>query len=287
MVSETLLFWGVLAGLLCLDNLVLLPVGADYLRFSRSDRWRYEPRARLQARQRDLVLLNPLNPFDRLAQTDSAIGNLNAQSLRIGRKRVRSTLRHANLLSLIGSVYLLLLVGLAFASIWLYFGHVLLTLLFAHFVTWIAAMAVIVTYRQKLCLSRFRAISLAFEAFLVPGYLVNLGKRVWYRQILKLPALSLGLRQLKLMPADSARDLYAMQMSRRLDDLAIDFSMDDDQPHPSGANDTNESSVEDIRADVEQIVNAATPYTEARREELRNWFKEARQCLATSVQAVG
>lgn len=287
MVSETLLFWAVLAGLLCIDNLILLPAGTDYLRFNRSGRWRYDPSVRLQAWQRDLIFLNPLNPFDRLAQTDSAIGNLTPQSLRIGRNRMQSTLRHTNLLSLIGSVYLFVLIGLACASLWLYVGHILLILLVAHLATWFAAMAVIATNRQKLCLSRFRALSLAFEAFLVPGYLVNLGKRVWYRRILNLPALSLGLRQLRTMPADSSRELYAMQMTRRLDDLAIDFSIDDKPTHPSGANDTNEPSVEEIRADVGQIVKTDTPSTKAQREELQNWFKEARQCLATSVQVVG
>lgn len=281
--SETLLFWAVLSCLLFIDNLVLLPGDADYLRFNGSGRWRYEPGLRLQVRQRDLILLNPLDPFDRMAQTNSAIGKLTPQLLRVSRQRVRSTLRHINLLSLIGSGYLLALAGLAGASIWLYFGDVLLTLLLVHLAIWIAAVAVLFNNRQALCLSRFRAFSLSLEAFLVPGYLVNLGKRVWYRQTLDLPALTVGLRQLKRMPIDSARELYAMQISRRLDELAVDLNIDNDPPLPLDKNDTMVPSA----AVVQKIAKTATSSNEAQSEELRDWFKEARQCLTILVQVAG
>ena len=181
----------------------------------------------------------------------------------------------------------MVLAGLAIASIWLYFGDVLLTLLFVHLATSAAAVAVLFVYRETLCLSRFRAFSLALEACLVPGYLVNLGKRVWYRHTLNLPALSLGLRQLSRMPIDSVRELYAMQISRRLDDLAIDLNIDSDGPFHSNTNHTDEPRAAASDTDAEQTAKAATCSTEAQRDELRNWLKEARQCLATSVQVAG
>ena len=141
MAYEILVFWAVLAGLLCVDNLVLLPSGGDYLRFSKSGRWGYDPGFRLQARQRDLILLNPLNPFDRLAITNCAIGNLEPSMLRVANRQMRSTLHNVNLLSWVGSVYLLVLTGLGAASIWFYFGDILLALLLVHLLTWVAAVA--------------------------------------------------------------------------------------------------------------------------------------------------
>jgi len=287
LVSETFLFWAVIALLLCIDNLVLLPVGADYLRFNRNGRWRYEPGIRLQAQRRDLIFLNPLNPFDRLAQTDSAVGNLTPQMLWVARQRVRGTLRHANLLSLFGSCYLLGIAGLAGSSIWFYFGDVLLTLLVVHLVTWVAAVAVLVSHHETLCPSRFRSFSLALEALLVPGYLINLGKRVWYLQTLNLPALTLGLRQLKRMPIDSTRELYMMQISRRVDDLAVDLNMDSDLDCFTDKNHTIWPAAGEFDTDIDHFAKATMSFDEAQREELRNWFKEVRQCLETSVQAAG
>jgi hypothetical protein len=283
MISEIFLFWGVLAGLLCLDNLVLLPAGTDYLRFNRRGRWIYEPGMRLQARHRDLIFLNPMDPFHRLAQTDSAIGSLTPQSLRAARQRFRSTLRNTNLLSLLGSGYLLVLAGLAVASIWLYFGDVLLILILAHLVTWVAAMSVLAANRENLYLSRFRTLSLAFESFVVPGYLVNLGKRVWFRQTFNLPAMTIGLRQLKSMPIDAARELYAMQMSSRLDELEIDFDIDTEQPRPVRECDANDPSADTMHKNDDQSTQGSPFPSEERREEIKHWFKEARKCLATSV----
>ena len=287
MISDTLLFWAVLAGLLCIDNFVLLPGGTDYLRINRNGSWRYEPGLRLQARHRDLIFLNPLNPFDRLAFTNSAIGQLNPPLLRIARLQVRTQIRCANLLSWIGWGYLLVLSGLACASLWLYFGDILLTLLVVHFVIWTAAVAVLFANRETLCLSRSRAFSLAFEACLVPGYLVNLGKRVWSGKTLNLPALTFGLHRLSKMPIDSRRELYALQLSRRLDDLAIDLNIDSDAPFQSETNDTHEPTAMALITDTEQEAKTATCSNEAQRDNLRNWLKEARKCLATSAQPAG
>lgn len=287
MAYEIFLFWAVLAGLLCVDNLVLLPSGGDYLRFSRSGRWGYDPGFRLQARQRELILLNPLNPFDRLAATNRTIGELEPSMLRVANRQMRSTLHHVNILSWVGSGYLLVLNGLAAASIWFYFGDVLLALLLVHLLTWVAAVSLLVVSRETLCLTRFRVFSLAIEAGLVPGYLVNLGKRVWYRRALNLPALTLGLRQLRRMPIDSARELYAMQLSRRLDDVGFDLNIDDDSPNEPNASEPTEVPGRISVTDSKQTATASTTHAETQREALRDWLKEARLCLATSAQVDG
>ena len=287
MAYEISLFWAVLAGLLCIDNLVLLPSGGDYLRFSRSGRWRYDPGFRLQARQRDLILLNPLNPFDRLAVTNRTIGDLEPRMLRVAKRQMQGTLNYVNFLSWIGSGYLLVLTGLAAASILFYFGDVLLALLLVHLLTCAAAVVLLIISRETLCLTRFRVFSLALEACLVPGYLVNLGKRVWYHRTLNLPALSLGLRQLRRMPVDAARELYAMQLSRRLDDVGFDLNIDDDSPNDPNASEPIETPGSISGNDSKQAATASTSHAETQREELRNWLKEARLCLATSAQGDG
>lgn len=282
-----MLFWAVLLGLLCVDNLVLLPSGGDYLRFSESGRWWYDPGFRLQACQRDLILLNPLNPFDRLTITNCAIGDLEPSMLRVANRQMHSTLHTVNLLSWVGSGYLLVLTVLGAASIWFYFGDILLALMLVHILTWIAAVALLVISRETLCLTRFRVFSLALEACLVPGYLVNLGKRVWYRRTLNLPALTLGLRQLHRMPIDSVRELYAMQLSRRLDDVGFDLNIDDDSPTNLNASEPIETPGPVSGNDSKQTITASTSQAELQREALRNWLKEARLCLATSAQVDG
>lgn len=288
MVHETLLFWAVLAGLLCIDNLVLLPSGGDYLRFNRSGHLGYDPSSRLQARQRDLVLLNPLNPFDRLALTTCVIGNLEPSMLRAANRQVRNTLHNTNFLSWIGSGYLLVLVALAVASIWFYFGDILLALLIVHLLTWVAAVALLVNSRETLGLTRFRVFSLALEASLVPGYLVNIGKRVWYRRALDLPALSLGLRQLRRMPVDSDRELYAVQLARRLDEVGLDLNIDDDSLANQNTDDPMETHGPVSGNHDKQTSTASTSYVETQRDALRNWLKEARVCIAaTSAQVDG
>jgi hypothetical protein len=288
LVHEILLFWSVLAGLLCIDNLVLVPSGGDYLRFNRSGHLRYDPSSRLQARHRDLILLNPLNPFDRFALTTCVIGNLEPRMLRAANRQLQNTLHKTNYLSWIGSGYLLVLVALAAASIWFYFGDILLALLIAHLLTWVAAVLILVKSRETLGLTRFRVFSLALEASFVPGYLVNIGKRVWYRRALDIPALSLGLRRLQRMPVDSDRELYAIQLSRRLDEVGLDLNIDDDSLVNQNADDPMETDGPVSGNHDNQTTTASTSYVETQRGALRNWLKEARVCLAaTSAQADG
>jgi hypothetical protein len=246
--QEILLFWAVLGGLLFIDNGVLLPPGGDCLRFGRVGRLRYDLGLRIEVLRRDLVLLNPFNPFDRVVATTRSIGPLNVAAFGRSARQVRDGQRGANALSWLGSGYLALLVLLGAASLVTPFGWVLAVLAVGHLMFWLASFAVLLRYRVGLCLSMGRVASLAVEAVLVPGYLVNLGKRVWFRRSFDLPAATLGLRQVLRIRDEPAQDLQRLRLGRRLDEIAQSLDLD-----PAA----------------------------------QQWFAEARQCLTTSVPPAG
>lgn len=261
MTQQIVLFWVVLWGLLFFDNFVLVPSGGDYLKIGRRARLLYEPRLRLKARRRDLVFLNPLNPFDRLVVTSRAIGAVTAGQLRTARKLLRTSLGGVDLLSWLGSGYLVVLVVLAAVSVQFYFGAVLLVLAVAHLVTWAACLLVMLLHRQRLRLTAAKVAGLALEALLVPGYLVNLGKRVWFKQTLDIAALTVGLREIRRMPEDSARELYCLRMTNRLDEIAYELGLLVDGP-------------------------PVTPCDQPHHG-LQAWLSEARKCLTTSLPVAG
>lgn len=245
MPSEVALFWAVLAAFLVADNLVLVPRGGDFLKFGWRGALRYEAGARLQARGRDLLLLNPLNPFERVVLTPRAMGKLQAAPYRLARKMVVSTLPALNRLSWLGCVYGVLLLMLMALSTQLHFGLALATLAVVHVCLWLVATLMLVSGRQALRLSGYQCFTLAAEALFVPAYTLNLGKRVWYRHSLDLPALALGLWQAKQLLPGPQRELASFKLQQRVDDLAVDIDP----------------------ADVP----------------LNQWVKEARQCLKASA----
>ena len=258
--QQILLFWAVVAGLLAFDNLVLVPGGGDYLKVGRRARLVYEPGPRFKARARDLVLLNPLNPFDRLVTTTRAVGTVSPEQLAIARNRLRISLPSVNALSTLGSAYLLVLLVLAALTFKVYFGVVLTALAIVHIAFWTAGVALMVIRRVRLGITGTQLVGLAFEALLVPGYVVNLGKRVWFKQSLDLAAVTVGLRAVRRIPDESTRDLYLHQMARRLDELSFELGVTaegDDPAESAGADSTH------------------------------RWFKEARTCLTASARAAG
>ena len=273
-----------LAGLLFVDNLVLVPAGGDHLRFGLRGRFRYDAGSRMQARQRDLVLLNPLNPFDRIALTQRHIGNVSAAQWRASRRMVRVSLSASNQLSFLGSVYLLVLCCLALASLEVYFGFILLALGVAHLVTWLLAVWTLLRKKVALGLDNVRIFALASEALFVPGYLVNLGKRVWFKNQLDLAGLTLGIRQLKRMPFGGDHDLYHLRLTRRLAEIADDWDLGDaseDEVHHSGTSPLPGIAHEPASS-VQQEGTASSS-----RSGLKAWIREARQCLMTSANAEG
>jgi hypothetical protein len=247
MLNSEAVFWAVLASFLVFDNLVLLPAGRDCISVRRDGRFRYDPALRLQARGRDVVFLNPLDTFQRVVVSSQVGGMLAPRAFRAGRRLVRDLLPAVNLLSTLGAVYLALLSAMAVSSLVLYFGDVLIGLACAHLSFWICALVLLVRRRPALHLSGYQTAALAAESLFVPGYLVNLGKRVMLRQQLAVPALAIGLRQLAGMPDDPARELYHLQMARRLDEYSAESGFDDVPPDSP---------------------------------DLRTWLEQARRCLA-------
>lgn len=274
MAQDVALFWLVLAGLFLLDNLVLVPAGEDCLRFSGAGKLRYRAGRRMQALRRDLVVLNPLNPFDRVVLTQRCVGGLAPAQWRSSVRRVQLALGATNRLSLLGSAYLLLLGVLALCSVKLYFGTVLVALMVAHLGVWGLATWVLVRKRQTLQLSDTRTFGLALESLLVPGYLVNLGKRVWLRQSLPLAGFSVGLRQLKRMAEGGGQELYYVQMVQRLDDIAFELGLDESQTEPFGA-------------EPDSVAGPASSLTTPSRHGLQAWLQEVRACLTTSALPTG
>lgn len=287
MAYEISLFWVAIAGLLFIDNLVLVPHGGDYLKVGRLGRFHYEVGTRFKARRRDLVLLNPLNPFDRLVVTQRSIGTLSPEQLHAARKLLRDTLHGVNLLSWLGSGYLAALVLLAVASLQAYFGVVLAALAVVHLLTWAACLYVLVSRQPRLLLSRYQTFSLAVEALLVPGYLVNLGKRVWFRHVLDLAALTLGLRQLRRMPDDSARELYGMRMASRLEDVA--YELDLSEVGTSGDTTASRPAQWPSSASTSsaQPPTPPGPVQPRPRQALQAWLTDARRCLTTLAPPAG
>lgn len=214
------LFWAVLWGFVLADNLVLLPRGHDALRWGRSGRLRYAGGPRVEVLGRDLLCLNPLDPFDRIAITTREGGVLRAADYRAASRRVRAGHLTANRLSWLGAVYLALLLALTVASWRLPFLQVLVALAVVHLAAWAGACAIVATQRARLGLSGEAAAKLLAEAVFVPAYTLGIAKRIGARTRLDIPALGVGLRQLDAPHESATRARLAFTLSQRLDDLA-------------------------------------------------------------------
>ena len=219
MQTEIVLFWVVAAGFLFADNLVLLPAGRDYLRFGMRGRFAYSAATRLEARGRELVMLNPLNLFDRAAVTTRGLGPVTVFRLRAARRQVAQCLPTLNTFAWLGYAYLLCAVGLASLSFAMHFGSVLATFLVTHLIFAVVSTIVLARRRKILRLSGYQTLVFAIEAMLVPAYTINLGKRLWSKQMLDLPAMSLGIRQAKRTRDEVERELAMHQLRERLNQL--------------------------------------------------------------------
>lgn len=73
----------------------------------------------------------------------------------------------------------------------------------------------------------------AAEALLVPAYTINLGKRLWSKTMLDLPAMSLGIRQAKRTRDEFERELAMHQLRERL--KLLESGMEICEPEVEGA----------------------------------------------------
>lgn len=269
MINDIALFWAVVAGFLVADNFLLIPRGGDFVRFSRSGAFKYDPLSRLQAMGRDLVFLNPLNLFDRAAFTSSCIGQINPSQFRKARHKIRSALPCLDVFAWVGYAYLSVVMALAVAStrVGVGFELVLFAFIACHAAFWLLTTAMLVAWRHSLALSDYQTFVYAAEAFFVPAYNINMSKRLWFRHTLDLPALAVGLHQLKSIKDESSREYYVYRLGKRFDDLEADLELE----WPEAGVSVDEGS-ENART-----MNGKADETRA----AINWLKEARLCLTS------
>jgi len=218
---EIALFWLVVAGFLLADNLVFVPAGCELLRFGRRGAFRYDASARLTAARREVVLLNPLNLFDRALITTRCFGDVEPRQWRQGRSLVRSALASLNGLSALGYFYMLITACLAAVSFHLPFTLVLLGFVVVHLLMWTLNTAALVALRHRLGLSGYDTFVLCVEAIFVPAYLMNMGKRAVHKKRIAISALGLGLRTLKRTDDEGERELLAIRLRERLQWLGM------------------------------------------------------------------
>lgn len=226
MPQEVALFWAVLAGFLLVDNLVLAPPGGDLLKLARHGRLRYIAATRLPWRRRDMLWLNPLNPFDLVVPTRRVAGFIALEPWRDAHRRMRQLQPALQPLAWLGVAYLLALALLLLLSWHWHFGTVLLLLLGWHLLAWVLGLVLLIRGRRPMALAPEAVVALAAEALFVPAYTLGLAKRAARRREVDLPALSLGLRELARMPAGEDRELRCWQLHSRLEAVLLDRGLE-------------------------------------------------------------
>lgn len=272
MPSETALFWLVAASFLFFDNLIIVPHGCDLLRFGRRGILRYDAASRLTAAGKEMVLLNPLNLFDRGLVTTECFGDVDPGQWKQGRILVSSALPTLNGFSFLGYAYLILVIVLAALSFRVGFTPALIGFVVLHLVVWVAALVALIARRNQLQLSGAAVLSAAAEALFVPAYLMNLGKRLTYKKRVAISALGLCLRELKRVVDVDDREELTQKLLNRVDMLEMtqgyeldEVSSGDGSPLDACAGDPGvPSSSALICLNVTQ-----------------QWIKEVRGCLKT------
>jgi hypothetical protein len=273
MSSETAIFWLVVAAFLFFDNLIIVPNGCDLLRLGRDGVLRYEASSRLTAGGREVVLLNPLNLFDRALVTTTCFGNVDRLKWRDVRAPITAALPILNIFCAIGYLYLVLVVFLPIVSFWSGFTLALIGFVTLHLVTWLVAAAVFIFGRHQLQLRASEALGSAAEALFVPGYLINLGKRLLYKKRVDVSSLGIGLRDLKRFKDCDDREELALKLLRRLEELEITFG-----------HEVDEDCLGRAAAPMSVEPGNFVPKSEAGRPMLngtQQWIQEVRICLKT------
>lgn len=269
MPHEIALFWLVVAAFLFFDNLIVVPQGCELLRFDRRGRLRYEATSRLTAASRELVLLNPLNLFDRGLLTTQCFGDVELRVWKQGRRLVRSAVPTLNTFSLLGYVYMLLVAGLAYISFQLGLLPALVVFVAVHLTLWVLCLGILVARRRQLHLSGYEVFSYATEAILVPAYLMNLGKRLANKQRVGISALGLGLRALKTVDDDDLRLLLKVRLRERLEVLEMTQGYENALADEGGVKVANTHSTHSEHDDVGCAPLSST----------QKWIQEAKACL--------
>jgi len=180
---------------------------------------------------------------------------------------VRDALPRLNVFAWVGYVYLLVAMMLAVASFRVPFELVLYAFIGCHTLFWLLTTAMLLAWRHNLALSGYQAFVYAAEALFVPAYNINMSKRLWFRHTLDLPAMALGLRQIKSIGDKSNREFYVYMMGKRLDDLEAGLEI--------------EGPGSRVSVDERSENAGAVDYEMGEARAALKWLKEARSCLTT------
>ena len=272
---DTALFWLVVAGFLVFDNLIFVPSGADLLRFGRDGRLRYDVAPRLTAAGKEIVFLAPLNLFDRGLVTTQCFGDVDACRWRDNCRWLISALPILNALSALGYAYMLIAASLVVATFYVGFTPVLVAFVAAHLAVWILATVVLVSRRHALQLSGYDTLAACAEVLFVPGYLMNVGKRLVYKRRVEISSLGLGIRALKRTRDEDERELGTTRLLERLDILEMvqghEVNLHSDKPQPDHA--------EAEATDVPETLHERDEHSMLSPTQM--WIQKARSCLTT------
>jgi hypothetical protein len=272
MPSETALFWLVVAAFLFFDNLIFVPRGCDLLRFGRRGHLRFDASTRLTAAGKEVVLLNPLNLFDRGLVTTRCFGDVDPSQWKQGRSLVSSALPTLNGFCWLGYAYLLLVALLAALSFRVGFTPALIGFVALHLVVWMVAVIALTLQRHHLQLSSTGVLGAAAEALFVPAYLMNLGKRLTYKKRVAISALGLGLRELKRVVDRDVREDFSRKLSNRMDMLEMTQGYEADEACTMDAS-TWDTRAGDLGAASSAVLNHLSV--------TQQWILEVRACLKT------
>jgi hypothetical protein len=213
LVNETLLFWGVLFAFLLFDNLISIGRDVDCLNVSRKGKLSYKLRNRQIFGGKEIILLNPLNLFDRIIFSSKVTASENVAEYKRELRGIERTAKKINFFVYLGYFYLLILIVNCYASLALSFEAIAIELIVCHVVTWVVAvMSVFFLVRDDSLPVRMITIIL-IEALFVPAYLVNLNKKILVLRKSSICPVRLCVRRFKTVP-EYERELVRYELSR-------------------------------------------------------------------------
>lgn len=200
--KEVLFFWLILSAFLVFDNLVVIARGSDSLSISRHGKSYYKSRQRNTFAGRDILFLNPLNLFDRVIFVERVTLKEDPYLYKKELRSIEFLAKELNPFAYLGFVYFLYLGVNCYISFLFGFETVVLNLLVGHLSVWLCSVVLVLLLFRHQALPKGGVISVLFEAFFVPAYLVNLNKKILRLKHSQICALRLHIRKLKRAPMD-------------------------------------------------------------------------------------
>jgi hypothetical protein len=195
--NETLLFWVTLLAFLIFDNLIVVAKGKDYLNICRRGKPYYKSRQRNVFAGREVVLLNPLNLFDRVISVERVTKSEEVHHYKSELRSIESLARGLNPFAYLGYLYFFYILANCYFSFVFGFEAIVINLLIGHILIWVCALVFVLFLIRSQEMPKGKVISVLFEALFVPAYLVNLNKKFLRIRHSEICALRLHVRALK------------------------------------------------------------------------------------------